>query len=109
MKNIFKHLFILVFLITYIQAESTSSCNSQCSISIDEIRGETSDLNCTLSKIPTLKINAKNVLYEEGKLRTYWDGKTVCDVLDWMNLSVPYIPENYNGLSTTFTQTMDLG
>ena len=32
----------------------------------------------------------------------------MCDVLAWMNASVPLIAPNYNGLKTDFTQTMEL-
>ena len=108
MKNLFKYILISVLFSIYVQSETITYCNSQCPMEIDEFGGEASDLNCTLSKIPTLKINAKNIFDEEGNLKTYWDGKTVCDVLDWMNTAVDHTASNYNGLTTSFSQTMEL-
>jgi hypothetical protein len=108
MKNILKILLYLLLSINFLSATTICTSNYSCIIKGDVDEGYSRDLTCRLPAIPTLKIKAKNVLDKEGNLTTYWDGKTVCDVLDWMNTAVEHIAPNYNGLSTTFTQTMDL-
>jgi len=76
---------------------------------IDDEGNKRIDLNCTLPKIQTLTIKAQDVIDNEGNFKEYWDKKTVCDVLGWMNGAVEHIEPNYDeGLKTNFTQTMDL-
>lgn len=109
MKNLFILAYLLLAQVSY-ASECSSEATCQAPYMYIDIKTNTlkGDLNCTLSKIPTLTINAKNVLDETGNLKEYWDGKTVCDVLNWMDIAVDYTAPNYNGLKTNFTQTMDL-
>ena len=44
------------------------------------------ELTCTLPNMPKMKITAVDVLDKNGGLKYYFGtGKTVCDVLGWMN------------------------
>ena len=81
-----KILLALLVLCSFSLADNNCSSEYNCTkLPNEDFPLTQSDYHCTLPKIKTLTINAKNVLDGEGNPKKYWDGKTVCDVLDWMN------------------------
>ena len=70
---------------------------------------ELTNLTCTLPAMPTFTITTPDVLDGSGKLKRYWnEGKTVCDVLGWMNEAVPYLTAHYSNINTSVTTPMTL-
>ena len=98
MKNILKILSYFVLSINFLNATSICSSSYKCIVVGDVDNGYSTNLTCTIPAIPNLRINAKNVLDGEGNPKLYWESKTVCDVLAWMNASVYLIDPNYNNL-----------
>ena len=67
------------------------------------------ELTCTLPAMPTFTITAPDVIDSNGKLKRYWnEGKTVCDVLGWMNEAVPYLSAHYSNINTSITTPLTL-
>jgi hypothetical protein len=61
-----------------------SPCNQyNCKRTHDDKTGQlsTSLTSCRLPAMPTFEISAPNVLESDGRLKYYWMGETVCDVL----------------------------
>jgi len=82
MKFVF-YVMVLALFITSSFSDVKYECNKQCIVDLDPKTQEpTGDLNCTLSAMPKLHIDAPNVLNSDGTLKKYFEtNNTVCDVL----------------------------
>jgi hypothetical protein len=75
---------ILLLLSTFVFSDNY--CGGSCDrvINKEDLTFKNS-LTCRLPAMPTFEISAPNVLESDGRLKYYWSGNTVCDVLGWLN------------------------
>ncbi len=80
-----KILFICGFVLISIRLFGTEYCGGICNVNLHPITNEPIDeFKCTIPSMPTMKVVTSDAFDDNGALKYYWDGKTVCDVLGWL-------------------------
>ncbi len=98
-KSIITATLLIVFSANSLYATGDCLSKYNCKFDVDgtKIKGIE---ECTLSSMPNMPITATDVFDTNGALKHYFGtGKTVCDVLGWMNEAVPFMREHYEGLN----------